>query len=250
MQVKLSAMLTQCPACHEWFQVEPDDMKVAYGLVRCGNCRTVFDARAGLREQSQEEGATEPPEGEQIEDMAASAPATDAPFPSRKDGAWTRYIWWAALCVAAVLLLIQLVNANRRTVAKAPFVGQTVASLYDTLGRPIRPRLVLARYSLADATLNALSKKKHALRLRGRLVNRAAFVQRFPLIRLTLNDRHGRVLAERLLLPSDYGVATMNTLSGGETFSFHVLLADPGNDATGFKLVLCKRRAGRVVCRS
>lgn len=258
MRVKLSAMLTQCPACHEWFQVEPDDMEVAYGLVRCGNCRTVFDAHSGLLEALREGEsparadveAFEQPDEERIEDGEARAPATTSFLPSRKSGSWLRHLWWGALFVAAALLLIQLVNANRRVVAQAPLIGSAVASIYDALGKPIRPRLVLARYSLAGATLNASSEKKRAFALRGRLVNRAPYVQRLPLIRLTLNDRHGRVLAERLLLPSDYGAATINTLSGGETFSFHVLLADPGDDATGFKLVLCKRRAERVVCRS
>jgi predicted Zn finger-like uncharacterized protein len=250
-------MLTQCPACREWFQVEPDDMEVAYGLVRCGHCRTVFDARAGLRESPRVEESAEEAETETFEqshagpfeDVEAPTSAT-ASLSSRKPGGRLRHLWWFALFVVALLLLVQLVNANRRVVAKAPLIGPPVASLYEALGRPIQPRLTLARYSLASAALSGSNKKKHALELRGRLINRAGFVQRLPLIRLTLNDRHGQVLAERLLLPTEYGAATINTLAGGETFSFHVLLADPGDEATGFELVLCKRQAGRVVCRS
>lgn len=237
-------------------------MDVAYGLVRCGHCRRVFDARANLREPSSSEearnavDALDTPQAAQVtpDDAQEAGAGADPMHPSSLaapgTGSRWRPVWWAALVLAAVLLLVQIVNANRRAVAQVPVLGGAVSGLYSLAGRPIRPRLVLARYSLAGASLHASNENDNALELSGKLVNRAAFMQRVPLVRLELNDRYGRVMAERLLLPSDYGAATIKILDAGQAFRFHVLLADPGGEATGFKLVLCKRRKDGVVCSS
>lgn len=42
------AMTTRCPQCGTTFKVVPDQLRVRNGLVRCGECATVFDGRACL----------------------------------------------------------------------------------------------------------------------------------------------------------------------------------------------------------
>lgn len=42
------AMTTRCPQCSTTFKVVPDQLRVRNGLVRCGECATVFDGRACL----------------------------------------------------------------------------------------------------------------------------------------------------------------------------------------------------------
>lgn len=42
------AMTTRCPQCGTAFRVVPDQLRVRDGLVRCGECATVFDGRACL----------------------------------------------------------------------------------------------------------------------------------------------------------------------------------------------------------
>lgn len=41
-------MTTRCPRCGTTFRVVPDQLRVRSGLVRCGECATVFDGRACL----------------------------------------------------------------------------------------------------------------------------------------------------------------------------------------------------------
>ncbi|WP_052765432.1 DUF3426 domain-containing protein [Pandoraea apista] len=43
-------LATRCPHCHTVFRVVADQLKLRDGLVRCGNCREVFDGRAYLCE--------------------------------------------------------------------------------------------------------------------------------------------------------------------------------------------------------
>jgi len=59
------AMTTRCPQCGTTFKVVPDQLRVRNGLVRCGECATVFDGRACL--------VARIPDGF---DSAPSAPAT------------------------------------------------------------------------------------------------------------------------------------------------------------------------------
>lgn len=40
--------ITQCPNCQTRFKVQPGQLDVCDGQVRCGRCATVFDARASL----------------------------------------------------------------------------------------------------------------------------------------------------------------------------------------------------------
>jgi len=41
-------MITCCPACSTLFKVDPDQLQIAGGWVRCGQCMAVFDARARM----------------------------------------------------------------------------------------------------------------------------------------------------------------------------------------------------------
>ncbi|MGV8898442.1 MAG: DUF3426 domain-containing protein [Burkholderiaceae bacterium] len=50
------ALATQCPHCHTTFRVANDQLKLRAGMVRCGQCRQVFNGIANLL----------PPAGEQI----------------------------------------------------------------------------------------------------------------------------------------------------------------------------------------
>ncbi|MDN5864490.1 MAG: zinc-ribbon and DUF3426 domain-containing protein [Gammaproteobacteria bacterium] len=254
-------MLTQCTACLEWFHVEPGELDVAYGLVRCGRCGSVFDARIKLRETSpglsggaageEAEGplpALQAVTGEEAvrEELTASL-SEPAPRAGRKRW-WA--LWWPALAIALLALAVQLVHANRYAVVRTPGLGPVAASIYQALGHPLEPRLELARYAIVGASLNGVSRNERMLELTGRLVNRAGFVQRLPLLRLSLSNRYGQVVGSRMLLPSDYGAATISDLSAGRGLTFHLTLVDPGANATGFKLVLCKRLKGDVVCIS
>ncbi len=42
------ALATRCPQCGAMFRVVADQLKLRGGLVRCGQCRTVFDAIGSL----------------------------------------------------------------------------------------------------------------------------------------------------------------------------------------------------------
>ncbi|SOY51113.1 DUF3426 domain-containing protein [Cupriavidus taiwanensis] len=87
-------LVTRCPACRTAFRLVADQLRLRQGLVRCGQCETVFDAREHLIEIPLPAGSTAPsaqkpaaapaPAAAAAETTAppASAPATDAPTPA------------------------------------------------------------------------------------------------------------------------------------------------------------------------
>ncbi|MGO4153641.1 DUF3426 domain-containing protein [Cupriavidus sp. YAF13] len=69
-------LVTRCPACRTAFRLVADQLRLRQGLVRCGQCDTVFDAREHLIELPAPEPAAGPETVAQAgEGIAAPAPA-------------------------------------------------------------------------------------------------------------------------------------------------------------------------------
>ena len=79
-------LVTRCPACRTAFRLVADQLRLRQGLVRCGQCDTVFDAREHLIELPAPEPAAGPETVAQAgEGIAAPAPATPpAPSPPHR----------------------------------------------------------------------------------------------------------------------------------------------------------------------
>jgi len=69
------ALATKCPQCGSLFRVVADQLKLRGGLVRCGQCRTVFDAIGSLTYVDE---GTLTPTGAVSAGSATSGPATTA----------------------------------------------------------------------------------------------------------------------------------------------------------------------------
>lgn len=72
-------LVTRCPACRTAFRLVADQLRLRQGLVRCGHCETVFDAREHLIEIPLPAGGTTPPVSAAA---ATGAPAASTPAPA------------------------------------------------------------------------------------------------------------------------------------------------------------------------
>jgi len=74
-------LITRCPACATMFKFVPDQLKVARGWVRCGQCGEVFEASFHLvPEQAVGPGALAPGhDAASVLDQAAAMPAPETP---------------------------------------------------------------------------------------------------------------------------------------------------------------------------
>lgn len=71
------SLVTRCPACSTMFKVVPDQIRIAAGWVRCGNCGEVFDASSHMlpyeRTARVARPAPTPPQPPQAEDVVSTA---------------------------------------------------------------------------------------------------------------------------------------------------------------------------------
>jgi predicted Zn finger-like uncharacterized protein len=144
--------------------------------------------------------------------------------------------WLSAAIVFALLLVLQVLLANREWLAlHAPLVGGGASS-----------GAKLSAYQLRQWGVTGDPGAKGTLRVRASIMNTAAQLQPYPLLRVTLANRFGARVAEREFEPSEYmGKATAHMLAPGERADATLDIVDPGKDAEGFEIDVCVRGADK-----
>jgi hypothetical protein len=128
-------------------------------------------------------------------------------------------------------------------------LGPAVVSLYAALGRPFAPQLHLDAYTVTQGRVDA-ANDIGALRVSAVITNRTNTAQPQPLLQVTLEDRYGAPIGRRAFHPAEYSDAPPMPLPPRSELAAVVEVADPGNEAVGFKLDLCLEAAGRLHCAS
>ncbi len=140
-------------------------------------------------------------------------------------------MWLAAAMAAALLLAAQIGYSHREW-----FVTAHPASAN------------LAAYQLRGWGVTGDPDANGTLRVRASILNTAAQLQPFPLLRVTLADRFGKTLGARDFEPSEYlGKPTARLLAPGEQVDATLQILDPGKNAEGFEIDVCLRGADRHV---
>ncbi|KWR75700.1 DUF3426 domain-containing protein [Cupriavidus sp. IDO] len=78
-------LVTRCPACRTAFRLVADQLRLRQGLVRCGHCDTVFDAREHLIEVPVQAGPSASAAQKPPAPAAAIAPEAETPRPRIPD---------------------------------------------------------------------------------------------------------------------------------------------------------------------
>jgi predicted Zn finger-like uncharacterized protein len=150
---------------------------------------------------------------------------------------------WAGAAVAlALLLLLQIVHQNRDWA-----VSRT---LFGLLGSPAPAPANLSAYQLRQWGVTGDPDANGTLRLRASILNTAAQLQPYPLLRVTLADRFGKKIGARDFEPGEYlGKPTARLLAPGERADATLEILDPGKNAEGFEIDVCVRGAEqRIAC--
>jgi hypothetical protein len=158
--------------------------------------------------------------------------------------------WAAGVAFLALLLLLQVLHGRRNELLRNPTVGPIVAGVYSFFGSSVLAPTDLAAYELRQWGAASDPNEANRLMLRASIVNRAAYAQPFPLLRLSLQDRFGGTLHLRDISPSDYlpGAGGDGLLGPGERADVLIRIVDPGPDVVGFELDICLPAQGGVRC--
>jgi predicted Zn finger-like uncharacterized protein len=245
---------TLCPHCDTRFKITEAQLEAPNGIVRCGFCKKVFDARPNYISDQPDPQLKLPildePVGPDPSSIAVLQPMTlaeeviivqDEEFgesqPQRR--AWL----WA---IGALVLLLALFAqsayffrvdlATRLPALKPALVGY--CKLLDcSVPLPQQTELL----SIESSGLEADPTHEDQIILNALLRNRAHFAQAFPSLELTLNDAQDQPIARRVFRPADYLPPSENEKTGllsNQEISLKLHLNTTSLKPVGYRLML------------
>lgn len=217
--------VTKCPKCRTRFKVTDAQLDAHDGLVRCGHCHDIFDARKHLHDDEPSRQLSlpidEPQLGEfdltpipNIPELEAE-PTTLAQqvqfveeltdevpdLPPRKTS-WTGIL--LALLLALALLAQSAyyfrIEIGSQLPGLKPLLEQYCTLLHCTVALPQNAELIVIESSeLQSEPDHASVVTLHAL-----IHNRAPYAQAYPSLELTLTDLQDKAIMRRVFHPADY----------------------------------------------
>jgi hypothetical protein len=141
-------------------------------------------------------------------------------------------LWLGAAVVAALLLTLQIANH------------------YGVIGTAQASPANFSAYQLRQWGVTGDPDANGTLRVRASILNTAAQLEPYPLLRVTLADRFGKRVGTRDFEPSEYlGKPTAKLLTPGERVDATLQILDPGKNAEGFEIDVCLRHVDqKIVC--
>jgi predicted Zn finger-like uncharacterized protein len=240
------SMTTRCPSCGTAFRVTEQQLGARAGQVRCGRCDTLFDAHATLspdpltRPPSEKTG---PPTSGSMAVLLGTE--KDRPFAfdfGPPEPHPLSRLWWVGSLLLLLALLVQGAYRYRGEVAvlvpeTKPLLERLCVELGCDLPLPRRAELL----SIETSDLQADGGQSNVMVLTATLRNRAAFVQAYPALELSLTSAQGQTVARRVLMPKDYVPQPARTDAGfaaGSELQIRVYIEAAALKPTGYRLYL------------
>jgi predicted Zn finger-like uncharacterized protein len=157
-------------------------------------------------------------------------------------------VWLSAALAAGLLLAGQAVHQNREWLSSHAPLGGILRALYSGLGAPVSQPANLSAYQLRQWGVTGDPAADGTLRVRASILNTAAQLEPYPLLRVTLANRFGGGIGTRDFEPAEYvGKPVARLLAPGERVDATMDILDPGKSAEGFEIDVCLRGADRKV---
>ncbi len=263
-------MFTQCPDCKSSSIVDAATLRQADGMVRCGNCRGIFNAIEMLCDDI--------PDDAKISDqgiVAATDPETDsqstensarvrkkkdqvtgdlfAPNSREKDSHVPELfagltkshevkhrslaIWLPMTFILLCMLLAQLAYLSRETLNNYPQMRPLLSMLCSQLSCQNIVQSSDQFLRLVSRDIRPHPSVEGALMITATIVNESNQAIPFPTLEITLSDLNERRVAMRRFSPGSYLTEQQQTLNGltpGELVRLTFEAVDPGDGAMNY----------------
>lgn len=256
-------MYSQCPQCLTIHLVSVAEIGGGRGRAACGSCGEAFDVLATLSNEL-------PPEPiEQLDYVEAQMPlpvlrqpvlrpksrqpslldtatrnSADTFLRSRSVPGATlvsrrRLRWWFGAGALALMLLVQVLYAEREYLLSIPTYRAWAASACRTLGCELPgAETAVDGLALASRDIRKHPTVEGALLISATLANQSQRARPYPVLELRLSDLEERPVAMRRFTPADYVSDSARIPEGmppGTSLPVEFEVVDPGPQAVAFE---------------
>jgi predicted Zn finger-like uncharacterized protein len=236
-------METSCLQCNARYRITDDQLKIAVGKVRCGECGIVFNALsslktyadstqpANIRPQSVSPEIPHPPNNE--------LSLHEAMYGERK-GSFTHFsplLWLVGILLLLVLAIAQTIYYQRYELISNPRYQQQILGLCELVPCANSEFSSSRQIKLLERNVFTHPVKPNALMVTGSFVNEAPFIQKLPKLLVTLFDVQGNLIANRQFMSDEYLQSgdKLTALQSNKPIQFRLEILDPGTEALTYE---------------
>ena len=250
-------MHTTCLHCGSVFRISTEQLDLADGQVRCGQCQQTFNAlltlESPLEENQPLQHAHEPTAAEAIADLfdhpqssAETGPEDEINDVSLSEAMYgdgraprstfRQMLWIAGIVILLAISLIQVVYYQRYQLISTSQFQPQILSLCQLLPCNEDQFSSLPEIELIERNVYTHPTRDNALMITGSFINKADFSQPVPSLLISLSDIQGNLIANRLFKPAEFlANASQQRIESRKAVSFRLEILDPGSSALTYE---------------
>lgn len=252
-------MQTKCPHCNTLFRITEAQLDMADGMVRCGFCKQVFDARAvndSIENENQPDAIedhqqqdTQHPEASaqtatEHESLLSAEPDDITADELRADSYARPYstlataAWSLAILALITTLAAEYIWFNQPELlqdARLKPITKKLCALTDCEHLQMRDP---SQIEMISRNVYSHPNEKDALMVSTTLVNNASYAQPYPDVQIDFSNVRGTLIASRRFMPEEYlqiDNEQLQLLQSGNPITFGLEIKDPGNEAITYE---------------
>ena len=230
-------MQTECPHCHTLFRVTEAQLDMAEGMVRCGVCKQIFDARADNKPPPDENRPARdaPIADAAIETITEELDAADQ-IPTYSTAATVA--WSLAILFLIATLAAEYIWFNQPELLQGPRFRPITARLCELTDCQHLQKRDLSKIEMISRNIYTHPNAKEALMITTTLVNNAAYAQPYPDVQIDFSNVRGEMVASRRFHPEEYlqkDGDQVGLLQSDNPIAFGLEIRDPGKQAITYE---------------
>lgn len=250
-------METCCPNCRSHYRITDEQLQVALGRAKCGQCGMVFNALQSLKSfegelprdyQPASTSEKSSPSAEKAEDWSSPADNSlsetelslhEAMYGYKRNSLayYSPFLWFIGILMLIVFSIAQAVYYQRYKLIKTPRFQQQVLTLCELIPCGKSQFSSIHQIKLLERNVFTHPVTSNALMVTGSFVNQAPFPQRLPRMLVSLFDIKGELIANRVFEPVEYLQDNDSNPSAesNKPVQFRLEIVDPGTDALTYE---------------
>lgn len=248
-------MQTECPNCHTVFRIAQAQLDMADGMVRCGFCKEVFDARVEdnfLESQTQLDTLADTQQtaspvdkapddaslfsADNNDDIVANELETERA--TKHYSAFATIAWSLAILALIATLVAEYIWFNQPELLQHEKIQPLTANLCERVDCAHLQIRAPSKIEMISRNIYSHPNEKQALMISTTIVNHAAYAQPYPAVQIDFSNVRGEMIASRRFTAEEYlqiDKQRLNLLESGTPITFGLEIKDPGKQAMTYE---------------